>query len=208
MLRALVLVFATVFSLAGQAADLVVNEDRQTGTRDCAGGAITLNSNRNTLKLQGCTRIVVNGNFNVIDAVAPAAISVLGNDNRVNWSVGADGRAPNVSNLGNRNQVKAGNTGATHRDAAIGLAAGGLATEDTHSCAAGSTCRADCPAGNCTMTCPAGAICHYGCAGGDCLMQCSAGAKCDFSCHGGNCRQTCATGARCETSCAGGDCSS
>lgn len=107
-LSMLMLVLATGLA---EARDLVVAEDEQTDTLDCGGGSITLQSNHNRLVLHHCARVVVNGNFNTVEAEAPERVEVLGNDNQVTWTTTDPAVVPSVSNLGNRNRVKAGRPG-------------------------------------------------------------------------------------------------
>jgi outer membrane protein OmpA-like peptidoglycan-associated protein len=102
---------AVLAALPVQAADLIVEEDQQRGRHDCRGASAIIDGNQARLQLVGCSRVVLNGNFNEIEAVDTGRIDVFGNDNRVRWSAPA-GKAPSLSDLGSRNQVVEGAAGA------------------------------------------------------------------------------------------------
>jgi hypothetical protein len=83
---------------------LVLNENRQHRTHDCAGGGAVINSNENVLTLSGCRTIAVSGNQNTIDAVAPGTLRIDGNGNTVTWTEGAAG-PPRITDNGSDNHV-------------------------------------------------------------------------------------------------------
>ena len=100
------LVPAASFAVAADA--LVMQQNNQTGTRDCAGGDARIDGNSNTLTLRNCTKVTVAGNSNEINAGTAAALSLLGNDNHVSWG----GQRPRISDVGSRNVVvRAGTAG-------------------------------------------------------------------------------------------------
>jgi len=87
-------------SAVAQAAT-VVNGNDMTRTYDCDGDSAVVNGNRNTLKLENCETVNVNGSQNHVDAGRADAITVLGNGNSVTWS----GVKPKVVNMGSNNSV-------------------------------------------------------------------------------------------------------
>jgi hypothetical protein len=111
-LRGACLVSCLLSLAAAARADVVVSGSRQTGTRDCSGGAAIIDGNDADLKLQNCKTLTVNGNGNRVAAGAVEAMTVLGNRNSVTWTAGPNGRRPQVANLGNGNSVsEAGGSG-------------------------------------------------------------------------------------------------
>jgi hypothetical protein len=94
---------ATVRAKGGS---VVVVENDQERAYDCAGGTATIQSNDNELTLRNCPELIVNGNRNTLTLEGGVKlIRVLGNANRITWSEGINGRAPNVESLGNGNTV-------------------------------------------------------------------------------------------------------
>jgi hypothetical protein len=89
---------------ASSSGSLVLNDNRQHRTHDCAGGAAVINSNENILTLRGCSTITVSGNQNTIDAVAPGTLHVDGNGNTLTWTEGPGG-APRIIDNGSGNKV-------------------------------------------------------------------------------------------------------
>jgi hypothetical protein len=70
---------------AGGDDDLVLNEDGQNATKDCAGGGAIVNGDSNTFRFKNCKSIIVNGDHNIVDAGSVDALSVHGDSNTVTW---------------------------------------------------------------------------------------------------------------------------
>ena len=104
--------------------DISVTGNKQSGTKDCAGGAATIagNSNtltlkncatvsvmgnKNTLTLEGTSKLEVPGNNNTVNAGTVSSINTMGNDNTDTYTPGAGGKKPSISNLGSRNKISA-----------------------------------------------------------------------------------------------------
>lgn len=86
--------------------EIVIDSNKGQRTITCRGDEIVVNGNRNTLTLRGeCRSVNVNGNENTIVADAVAEIVTSGNDNKVRWARGADGKQPAISNPGSRNTI-------------------------------------------------------------------------------------------------------
>src|SRR5574341_978757 len=84
------------------ASDIVVGSD-QRRTYDCGGGSATVRGGFNVLTLRNCTRLIVDGGDNTIDAGVVDAIEVAGADNKITWTESADGRRPRIANEGEGN---------------------------------------------------------------------------------------------------------
>jgi hypothetical protein len=95
-----------VHAAAAPADVWVVKTNDNTATHNCHGGSAQIDGNDNNLTLQECVAVQVNGNNNVIFAAAPKTVNLLGNENEVTWSRGADDSRPSISNIGSRNTVK------------------------------------------------------------------------------------------------------
>ena len=86
------------------ASDIVVGSD-QTRTYDCRGGSATVQGGFNVLTLRNCTKVMVDGGDNTIDAGVVDAIEVAGADNRITWTESSDGRRPRIINDGEGNVI-------------------------------------------------------------------------------------------------------
>jgi Protein of unknown function (DUF3060) len=89
---------------AALAGDLVVSGDEHR-TYDCRGGSITVEGGSNVLTLRNCSRLIVDGGENTIDAGLVDVIEVSGADNRITWLESPDGRRPRVTNDGEGNVI-------------------------------------------------------------------------------------------------------
>ena len=93
-----VMAFLTPHAVAGS---VVVDKNNVTKTYDCAGGAASINGNRNILTLSNCSQVSVAGNYNQITLSGDSPdLSVPGNDNHV-----VAGNVKKISTLGNKNIV-------------------------------------------------------------------------------------------------------
>ena len=98
---------------------LLVEQNKQKGTRDCGGGDARIDGNANKLAFRNCAKIIVAGNANEIDAGSVASLVLYGNENKVSWV----GEAPHVSDSGSRNVVsKLGGLAGTVATAQAGAA--------------------------------------------------------------------------------------
>jgi len=86
------------------ASDIVVGSD-QRRTYDCSGGSATVRGGFNVLTLRNCTKLIVDGGDNTIDAGVVDAIEVAGADNKITWTESADGRRPRIVNEGEGNVI-------------------------------------------------------------------------------------------------------
>jgi hypothetical protein len=90
-------------------AAVVLNDNNLTAGVECQGNDVTINGNKNTLRLRGeCRRVYVKGNFNRVAVEAAVAIYASGNKNDITWSRGAGKKAPSISNPGGRNKITRG----------------------------------------------------------------------------------------------------
>jgi len=107
----------------GQATDVTFIKDDQTATIDCNRNAVSITGDDNKITVKGeCTRLTVIGDDNEVKAdnvnevsvtgddnkVAVntvATISVKGDDNKIGWKKGAGGKKPEVSNIGDDNDI-------------------------------------------------------------------------------------------------------
>jgi hypothetical protein len=117
------------------APDIVVGSDERR-TYDCRGGSATVRGGFNVLTLRNCSKVVVDGGDNTIDAGVVDAIEVAGADNRITWTESADGRRPRIINEGEGNvivskpaaagtaAVKEGSAGTPNRSSGQAPAAG------------------------------------------------------------------------------------
>jgi hypothetical protein len=88
-------------------AAVTLNDNGLTAGVECQGNDVTINGNKNTLRLRGeCAKIIVKGNFNKITVEAATAILAPGNKNDITWTRGAGKKAPSISNPGGRNRIK------------------------------------------------------------------------------------------------------
>jgi hypothetical protein len=105
-------------------ADGTIDNNDQSGTRDCAGGATTVSGNSNTFTLKNCAKVLVSGNENTLTLNGTSALEVTGNENKVQagtvksiiaqgnqntitYRPGAKGKKPSISNLGTGNKISA-----------------------------------------------------------------------------------------------------
>ncbi len=91
-------------SVALAAPDIVVRGDEHK-TYDCRGGALTVEGGSNVLTLRNCSRLIVNGGDNTIDAGVVDAIEGAGADNKITWSETPDGRRPRITIGGEGNVI-------------------------------------------------------------------------------------------------------
>jgi len=90
-----------------------VLESNLTRSYDCHGGNGSVNGNNNSLTFRNCAGVVVNGNYNVIDAGVVASLTTIGNGNKVSWTTSTDGRQPKIANLGTNNTISSKSAGET-----------------------------------------------------------------------------------------------
>jgi hypothetical protein len=86
------------------ASDIVVGSD-QRKTYDCSGGSATVRGGFNVLTLRNCTKLIVDGGDNTIDAGVVDAIEVAGADNKITWTESADGSRPRITDNGRGNTI-------------------------------------------------------------------------------------------------------
>lgn len=90
-------------------ADVVIDTDGTSGTRDCMGGDAAVISDKATVTLQNCPEVRVVGDDNRITiAGAVASIALEGDRNDVAWAEGAGGSNPKVADEGDDNKVHKG----------------------------------------------------------------------------------------------------
>lgn len=90
-------------------ADVVIDTDGTSGTRDCMGGDAAVTSDKATVTLQNCPEVRVIGDDNRITiAGAVASIALEGDRNDVAWAEGAGGSNPKVDDEGDDNKVHKG----------------------------------------------------------------------------------------------------
>jgi hypothetical protein len=88
-------------------APVIINDNGLTLGVECQGNDVTINGNKNTLRLRGeCARVFVKGNFNKVTVEAAVAILAPGNKNDITWTRGAGKKAPSISNPGDRNRIQ------------------------------------------------------------------------------------------------------
>jgi hypothetical protein len=93
---------------AGSGRQIVINQNGVERTIRCEGGtSIVVNGNEADLLLKGeCAALVVNGNENRVKALGRIdSITVNGNENKVGWDAAANPSKPSISNLGSENRV-------------------------------------------------------------------------------------------------------
>lgn len=141
---------AAVLSMAREsAAGVVIDGNEQAATRSCGGNAAVVNGNSNKLTLTDCSKLVLNGSRNVIDAGTVDTVSVFGDENRITWRGKVE---PKIVAIGTNNDVVAagaatggaqvrreGGDGATRPSAAgkVTVISDSELTR-THDCAGGS----------------------------------------------------------------------
>ena len=86
--------------------DMVIRTNGNRRRIACGGGALSVAGNGNLLDVEGCRRLTLEGNGNIVNAhfPMPGRVAVLGNHNRLSWSA-APGARVGVSNLGTGNTV-------------------------------------------------------------------------------------------------------
>ena len=90
-------------------ADVVIDTDGTSGTRDCMGGDAAVTSDKATVTLQNCPEVRIIGDDNRITiAGAVASIALDGDRNDVAWAAGAGGGSPVVADEGDDNKVYKG----------------------------------------------------------------------------------------------------
>lgn len=71
-----------------------------------AKGEVQVSGNSHIVTLDGeCAKVSVSGNSHVVNVDGVAKLSVSGNNNKVTWVRGVDGKDPKVSKSGNMNSV-------------------------------------------------------------------------------------------------------
>lgn len=125
-MKMLFLAAALALTASAAAADVMVVDNNQKLTVDCAKDkTVTVAGNKATITLNGTceavivsgnhasvkgssVRFLVSGNDNTVDVDAADEIQVTGNKNTVSYKKGIKAKAPRVSNPGNNNTVSAG----------------------------------------------------------------------------------------------------
>lgn len=81
---------------------ITINDNGSNDILRCNNSIVVLNSNGSHIRLTGsCSKLLVNGDNNMIDADAVAFLQANGNNNRVTYR----GNAPVINNLGSNNSV-------------------------------------------------------------------------------------------------------
>jgi hypothetical protein len=92
--------------VTGAAATVSVAENGLRRSYDCAFGQAEVRGNDNELTLRNCRQVTVSGSRNALTLEGPVRlIRVPGDDNRVVWSHGVDGKAPSVETAGSGNSI-------------------------------------------------------------------------------------------------------
>jgi hypothetical protein len=106
VIAALLVITTTVApALAGKTTTIRKNHKKQTITCK-AGDEVAIAGNQDKITTVGpCAKVTVSGNKNMVTIDSAGEIEAMGNDNKVTWKQGLDGKDASVSNLGNHNDV-------------------------------------------------------------------------------------------------------
>ena len=92
--------------VTGGGATLSVTESGLKRSYDCGGGPAEVRGHDNALTLRDCSQLTVSGSRNTLTLEgAVRLIRVPGDDNRVSWSLGTDGKPPSIETSGSGNSI-------------------------------------------------------------------------------------------------------
>ena len=93
-------------SIHAGAQQVTITGDHQKLTHDCKGRGFAILGDSNEITLNGeCDGLVVSGDRNKIDVEAVSAINASGDENRITWGRGTNGKNPKILNTGTKNVI-------------------------------------------------------------------------------------------------------